>query len=105
VRPIVETPQHQQNATFHWRVARLLLQARTVTFAVSFLSIQHKQNWIPIIFCFAKKKKKKGGELGREKGEYRSKWNTNNREKVEKYVRRGDTLMPMSLGSLYFLSI
>jgi hypothetical protein len=33
-----------------------LLEARTVTFAVSFLSVQHKQIRIPIIFCFAKKK-------------------------------------------------
>jgi hypothetical protein len=60
VCPIVETPQHQQNAAFHWPTARLLLEARTVIFALSFLSIQHKQIRIPIIFCFVKKKKEDG---------------------------------------------
>ena len=55
VCPIVETPQHQQNAAFHWPTARLLLEDRAVTFAVSFLSFQNKQIRIPIIFCLAKK--------------------------------------------------
>jgi len=33
--------------------------------------------------------------MGREKGRYRTKWNTNSREKVEKYARREE-------GMLYF---
>ena len=94
VFPIVETPQHQQNATFHWPTARLLLEGRTVTFAVSFLSIQHKQIRIRIIFCFTKKRR-----MGREKCGYRSKWNTNSAYKLEKYVRRRYALFSMSQAS------
>jgi hypothetical protein len=37
--------------------------------------------------------------MGREKGGYRSKWNTNSREKVEKYVSRRYTLFPLSPAS------
>jgi hypothetical protein len=43
--------------------------------------------------------KKKGRRMGRHKGGYRSKWNINSREKVEKYMRRRYGLFSLSPAS------
>lgn len=63
VCPIVVALQRQQNAAFHWPTARLLPEARTVTIALSCLSIQHKQIRVPIIFWFAEKRRWMGRDL------------------------------------------